>query len=494
MRIATDRWTPVLPYGAATALGGIVGLFVSRAVELEFRYFAALVVGVILLSAGMLMLGRIRHVLLYLLAFNLAFTTIEKTFLINPSPTFINSGITVGIADIALAALYLLWIGAIVMKREPVPTPNWLDAAVLAFIGMHVVSLTSSLNPQLTILEIVRVSKFALLYLYLSRNVTRVQLKYLVVGILFAMTVQAALGVFQHRTGRLMGIGRTKGAAIEYEQYSVSGFEQVRRAEGTTFDSHALGLFFAMTLPIPMMLGMNRALSRSARIISAVGFGVGIVGVIISFSRAGWLAFAVGTGVLLLCFIRWKQWRIIAGATAAGTALAVAFALPFARYIKQRLFEAPPELVHARFETYQMGFALWKFSPYTGIGANAYMVGVQDKLGVVEGDPYFVPAHNMLMLLLVEMGPLGMLAFVLLTIVAAAFCWRVVARAKDPILQSLAAALLAALVALHVEGVTDPIYVTGVTYYLFWFELGLIGAVYRLADVPRLRMRSSIRA
>ena len=494
MRIETDRWHPVLPYGAATALGGVVALFVSRAVNLEFRYFAALILGVILLSASMLMLGRLRNILLYLLAFNLAFTTIEKTFFISSSPTFVNSGVTAGIADIALAALYFMWISAIIMKREPVPKPNWLDIAVVAFVGTHVLSLTSSLSPELTVFEIIRVGKFALLYFYISRNVTRAQLKYLVLGILFAMTIQAALGVFQHRTGRLMGIGRTKGAAIEYEQYSVSGFEQVRRAEGTTFDSHALGLFFAMTLPIPMMLGMNRALPYSARMISAVGFGVGIVGVVISFSRAGWLAFVVATGVLIACFIRWKQWRIIAGASTAGAVLAVAFALPFARYIKQRLFEAPPELVQARFETYQMGFTLWKFSPYTGVGANAYMVGVQDKLGIVEGDHYFIPAHNMLMLLLVELGPLGMFAFLALTVVALTFCWRVIAGAKDSVLQSLAAALLAAIVALHVEGITDPIYVTGVTYYLFWFELGLLGAVYRLADLPKMRARRLIRA
>ena len=104
MRIETDRWHPVLPYGAATALGGVVALFVSRAVNLEFRYFAALILGVILLSASMLMLGRLRNILLYLLAFNLAFTTIEKTFFISSSPTFVNSGVTAGIADIALAA------------------------------------------------------------------------------------------------------------------------------------------------------------------------------------------------------------------------------------------------------------------------------------------------------------------------------------------------------------------------------------------------------
>lgn len=494
MRIVTARWFPVLQYGAATALGGVVALFVSRAINLELRYFGALIVGIVLLSAGMLLLGRLRDVLLYLLAFNLAFTTIEKTFFISAHPTFVNSGITVGIADIALAGLYFLWINGILMRREPVPTPNWLDFAVLAFIGMHVLSITSSFSPQLTFLEVVRVGKFALLYLYLSRNITRAQLKYLVVGILFAMTLQAALGVFQHRTGRLMGIGRTKGAAIDYEQYSVSGFEQVRRAEGTTFDSHALGLFCVMTLPIPIMLGLNRALPGALRIVLALASGIGLVGVIISFSRAGWLALAVSTCVLLACFVRWKQWRVIAGALAAGACLALVFALPFARYIKQRLFEAPPELVAARFETYEMGFKLWKFSPYTGVGANAYMVGVQDKLGVVEGDPYFVPAHNMLMLLFVEMGPVGMMTFLVLTIVAGVYCWRVVSRATDPILRSLAAALLAAIVALHVEGITDMIYVTGVTYYLLWFELGLIGAVYRLAKLPKVRMARAIRA
>lgn len=488
MRIGTARWFPFFQFGAAAALGGVVALAVSRLVNLEMRYFGALILGVLLLSAGMIVIGRIREILLYILAFNLAFTTIEKSFFISPDPTFVVSAVSVGLAELALAGLYVIWIGRILMKQDPLPTPNVLDLCVLAFLAVHVLSLTSSLSPMLTMLEVVRLTKLSLLYFYLSRNVEKPHLKYIVAGILFAIAIQAVLGVYQHRTGRLMGIGRTKGAAIEYEQYEVPGFETVRRAEGTTFDSHALGLFFSMTLPIAIMLALNRRVPKITRAIAAGGFGIGMSGLAISFSRAGWLSFSVAVVVLFICLARWRQWRLIVGAVALGVALALPFTFPFARYVKQRIFEAPRELMTIRVETLEMARELWRDASYTGIGANAYMVGLQDKLGVVEGEHWFVPAHNMVVMLLVEMGPLGVVSFMALSVVAAAFCWRVVARSEDPLLRSMAAALLAAVVALHVEGLTDPMYVTGVTYYLVWFELGLIGAVYRLAGLPKIRI------
>lgn len=475
----------IFPFAASAALGAAMAIAVSRMLTLEFRYLAAAGVGIAMLAVAMVFVSRLRDLLFYLLAFNLAFTSIEKTLLRTESPTFVTPGIGVGLADLTLGLLYLIWIARILIKRDMPPRVTGLDLWVLAYVGVHALSLLTSINASLTVFETIRVAKYALLYFFIAHNLRRYHIPYLIAGMLCALTIQASLGVVQQRTGRLMGVGRTKGAELSYEQYSVAGFEAVRRAEGTTFDSHAFGLYCALVLPIPIMLGVARGIHPYVRTLLAGGFVAGVIGVAISFSRAGWLATIVAALILAGCFVRWREWRLLGVGATAGVVLAVAFTIPFARQIKQRLFEAPPELIDARFETYETAYTLWKQSPYLGLGANTYMFAMESRMGVVEGDAYFIPPHNMLLLQLTELGPIGVLVFMGLTVSAIRRGWRVVSRGDDPVLRALAAALTAAVVVLHVEGLTDPIYVTNVTYYLFWFELGLLGGVYALATAAQ---------
>jgi putative inorganic carbon (hco3(-)) transporter len=481
----------IFPFAASAALGAAMAVAVSRLLTLEFRYLAAACVGIAMITVSMVFISRLRDLLFYLLAFNLAFTSIEKTLLRTDSPTFVSPGIGVGLADLTLGLLYMIWIARILIKRDRLPRVTGLDFWVLAFVGAHALSLLASINESLTVFETIRVTKYALVYFYIAHNLRRYHIPYLVAGVLCALTIQASLGVVQQRTGRLMGIGRTKGAELSYEQYAVAGFEAVRRAEGTTFDSHAFGLYCAMVLPIPIMLGVARGVPPYVRVLLAGGFAAGVIGVAISFSRAGWLSTAVAVLILAGCFVRWREWRLLRVATTVGLVLAVVLTVPFARQIKQRLFEAPLELVEARFETYETAYTLWTQSPYLGLGANTYMFAMESRMGMVDGEPYFIPPHNMLLLQLTELGPLGVLAFLGLTVSAIRRGFRVVVRSDDQVLRSLAAALMAAAVVLHVEGLTDPIYVTNVTYYLFWFELGFLGGVYALATAAQ---RSSVPA
>lgn len=474
-------WPGVVKYGAAAVFGSVLALAVSRLLTMELRYVAAVGIGVLLLAAGMVVAAKLRDLLLYVLAFNLPFTTIEKTFLLNTTPTFVVSGVAIGLADIALGALCFMWFSRIIIKEEPLPRLNGLDWWILAFIVVHALSLPASVSPNLTGLEVIRLSKFALLYFYLSRNIKMRHLKVIVAGVMLSIVVQATIGAVQHRTGRLMGIGRTKGAEMDYEQYEVPGFESVRRAEGTAFDSHSFGLLFAMTLPMFLAIAVNRRIPAPYRYMSLAAAAIGLCGLIVSFSRASWLAFAVAVIVLAVCVARWKEWRVLIGSAVVGILLGGIVMLPFARYIKMRIFDAPSDIMSARVETLWTSYDLWRESPWTGVGANSYMAALESRLGMFSGDPFFIPPHNMLLFVLAELGPLGIVTLLGLSISFGRRAWKVVAQSDDPMLRAIAAGVLAAIVALHVEGITDPIYVTTVAYYLLWFQIGLGAAVFRLA-------------
>src|SRR5262249_23210810 len=146
-------------------------------------------------------------------------------------------------------------------------------------------------------------------------------------------------------------------------------------------------------------------------------------------------------------------------------ALLLLVLIPLASKIRQRLLEAPPELISARVETLQMALDMWKQNPVTGRGANNYMHSLEKDFSIFEGDPYFIPAHNIVLFVLMEFGIVGLAVSASLGVVAFVRFWKL-HRARDPLLQSLGAASLAMLLAVFLEGVSDPIYITTVTYYL----------------------------
>jgi len=486
-RIAPQYWTnqgrPLRTYVAAALLGCGLALAITLALNaLEARHAIVLFLGVIVLAGGLGIARWLPQLLLYLLALLLPFTSIEKTFFITPDTTFVVSGIAIGPSDLALAGLYALWFGRVVLARsQRLPKPSMLDGWIVVFIVVHLLSALNSVSPVLSIYETIRLTKYALLCFFLEHNIRREDLKMLVAGLCVAIVFQSAVGVVQQRTGKLLGIGRTKGASdLDYQQYTVTNFENVRRAEGTTFDSHALALFFALSLAVPFGLALTREVSRQARIAAGVTFAIGLQGLVVSFARAGWVAFAGAIVVVLLFFAHWRQWRTIGVITAIGLGLGLPAAIPFAGQIRQRLFDAPPELVTARFETVEMGWKMFKDSPITGVGANAYMRAVELKLSIFEGDPYFIPAHNMYVFILTEIGVIGIAAFFCLSIAVLWTFWRGTS-SKDPVLRILSVTLAAGFIAFLLQGLSDPIYATSVTYYLLWFLIGTGAAVTRLA-------------
>src|SRR5437773_11067246 len=96
MLIAARTWSPSATRHAAAAIGGvIVAAVVSQAFTLEPRYIVVFVGGTLLMSCALGLISHVRSLLLYLLAFNLVFTCIEKTLLILSVAPVISTGNTI---------------------------------------------------------------------------------------------------------------------------------------------------------------------------------------------------------------------------------------------------------------------------------------------------------------------------------------------------------------------------------------------------------------
>ncbi len=465
-----------------SVFGIVLAMVVGFALDnLEVRYSLALIAATILLSLGLVLAQRLDSVALYLLAFNLPFTSIEKSFFLTSESTYVTSGIAVGLFELLLVFLYLTWFFRVAVKRsEMLPKLTPIDWWVLAFVGVHVLSLYNSTSRTLTVLEILRLTKYAAAFFYIEHNLKRRQIKMMVAAVLAAIVIQGAIGLVQVRTGDLLGIGRTKGAtASEYEQYSVKNFESYYRAEGTTFDSHAYGLFLAMSLPLGLTALLSLKLRPTYRFGLLLVSGIGLVGLIISFARGSWVAFGAAAIVIVVCQLKWKRWRVVGTSAVVMSMLALAAIVPFAAAVRQRIFEAPPELMTGRLETLQIALRLWRDSMWVGSGANTYMRLLEIKYSAFAGDPYFIPPHNLLVLVLTELGIIGVVCFLGFSFAVWKMTWQVISVRTD-LVGVTAVAVFAAFTALEAQGLFDPIYVTNVTYFLLWFLLGLGAAMWRI--------------
>jgi hypothetical protein len=236
------------------------------------------------------------------------------------------------------------------------------------------------------------------------------------------------------------------------------GVDRWLRAYGTFPHPNILGIFLAVAL---VMLSLRAAPSRLTRVAQLAG----VIGLSLTFSRSAWLALSLATVTWVVTTRSWRdvpRWvgrqlrtqRVLAAVVAFGLVLSAARAtqldaFPEANSLSQRQIydDAAWSLVAAG----------------KPVGAGNVVIAEQ-RQGMAVGEP----AHNVFLITLAELGPLGVLAWLALfaTIVAAAW------RCTDP---AARAATLATAVLL-------PVLV--LDHYLWTQPAGRIWLALALAVIP----------
>jgi O-antigen ligase len=291
-----------------------------------------------------------------------------------------------------------------------------------------------------------------------------------------AILVDSAIGVVQNRTGSLRGLGLDKGAAgeaLDY-QYAVMGIEDITRATGFSYDSHALGAYLAMLLPYPLVASYASSTSLVARVRYVVVFLIGLVGLVVTFSRAAWLSCAIALGISFLILIALRERYAIVTTIVAG-ALLVSLTPWFATSLHKRFASAPAELMKARFEQYSVAFDVWRDHPLFGYGAGNYMNALRsyNATGALA-----LPVHNVHLWNLAESGLAGAIAFLSIQLGAMWYCWKAIWR-HGGWERRFAVAALTGLIAYFLDGLTDPLFREPVVYLMFWLTVGSIAALTR---------------
>ena len=474
----TERLVVPLQYASVILGGAVFSLVIWMVLRLETRYAIAALLGITLASATLVLFKRLQDLLFYLVLFNVPFVGFEKSLFTQSDAIVSTPGIGVGLAELLLIAVYAHWfLRVCVTREESAPRLNRTDLWALGYVGAHVLSWIGSASQVYSTFEIVRVSKYALVYFYVSRHMKRSHWKGIIVLLLVTVLSQSLLGIYQAATGNLIGFGAAKGAdadAIYDFKSLVPGFQRPQAA-GTLLTPHCLGVYLTMLLTILLALMMEPSVKVSGKWFIAGVAALGIGCVAATFARGAWLALAIVFVLAIIVYIpRSRQAIVVASVMVV---CAIPLLLVFREGIRSRLFDSPPEIMEVRRDLNRLAWDLFTRNPVLGVGANAFYQAHDEYDPSNLMNPYKKPAvHNLVLFIASQTGIIGIMTFFGMLISAARRAVKVAARAPG-IPRALATGLLLGLLAEQIEGITNFAFYTNVLYYWLWFSVGMTVAL-----------------
>jgi probable O-glycosylation ligase (exosortase A-associated) len=258
-------------------------------------------------------------------------------------------------------------------------------------------------------------------------------------------------------------------------------------SSGLTGNPNDLALMLNLIIPLTGALAMS---SRGMTRLLAIGIALlSMGGVIITFSRAGFLALTATFFMFLLVLVRRKS-----GGAAMGllvVALSVPFALPHS-YVDRlstitNLEQDKTGSAQGRYKDLGLALEVVSHNPIIGVGLGQDMIA----LNQVRDQQTWRSVHNVYLQYAVDLGVPGFLLFAWLHLLCFRSAWAVERRArKDPAvadLGALAAGIQVSLVAFLVGAMFHPI-----AYQFYFFTIaGLAVALKNTYRAQMVRARLS---
>ncbi len=463
-------------YGlSCLVIGGLVGLLMPSIVNQSF-YRLVMIVLAICVLIGLLITrapGQTFAVFLLIgIPLNLSFTPFGE------APWHSGGAQSVQVIylyDLPLLGLIVFWLlEGLLTKR--VFRILAVEVVSLIFIGWGLLSLQNSTDPNLTIMEVIRMIKLLLLGHIVGSTITsRAVLNRMVAVVVLGLVVQSLLSILQYAFDvDLGGIGFVVG--------------DVRRVSGSIGWPNTLGAYAAAVLCLPIAMWMALSYSKYRLVLTALII-IGSVPLALSFSRGAWVGLAVA--VVVMYGLSLKQKIItLRGFWAQMIVLAVIILVAGMLLAEQISDRASEDTLSVRAYLNEIALTMAKAEPVLGIGLNTFVPAMRayDTRNVYAYFPE--PVHNIFLLTVAETGIVGLALYLASIILAVRIAWSLI-RQSDKKISAIAIGLVGAIVSLIVSNLTDVHLRTDVIYAMWWVFIGLLLGTKRLMDQDVLKVVSA---
>ena len=383
------------------------------------------------------------------------------------------SGLTIRPSQIIFILAFICWIIWCLVHKKLKLEKNPIFWPAMIFIGLNVLALTNALNVERSTMVLL-FTAFTIFISFVVPNLIndKEKLKKAIWFILLGYLLVTAFGLFQF-VGDLAGLPTSITGLRDHYTKDVLGFPRI---QSTALEP----LYFANYLLIPISILFAWFLSKGSKIKSLhliLLLGLGIVNLILTVSRGGYIALAVSIIVIALFMIK----KLLK----PKNLLLILIALILIGWVStQFLQDSLDEFTEHTFSvfygasyeervyTYEQATIMWHEHPIIGHGPGSFGPYLSAHPYVIPNDGWNI-VNNETLELLAETGILGLVLVIIIAIILIVRGIKAVLRAKDPYLKAVAIGLLAAFIGILVQYQTfSIIYVTHV-----WFLIGLMIAV-----------------
>ncbi|HEY3277435.1 MAG TPA: O-antigen ligase family protein [Syntrophorhabdaceae bacterium] len=389
------------------------------------------------------------------------------------------TSIDIGLSLLSALLLYVLFLYEHYTKRTTEPTFRYnrtLLWAPIIYILSGMLSFANAASPELSLLELARLGSLLIIFFIVMNLKDRSQVDTFLLTLSAGVVIETAIAMYQYYTGHTLGLS----ALGERELGTLEVWYAGSRASGTIGHANILAYYFEILIPLmfAMFLGEERPLRKIWYSFVTI---VGLVGIMTTLSRGGWMSLPLPLALVFFCLIRKKitQSKTLVGLFFVGMIFCGLGILAYPTVQKRLTYEDFGSAA-TRAPLNKAALSIVRQFPVFGVGLNnlAKVFKTYDTTG---GSSLFRTSthvvHNLYLAVWAETGTVGLIAFLWMFIAALVIAFKVMLRAP-PWQQAIAVGAAAGLIAQLIHGSADPGFrilmnVSTLVYSMF----GLIGAM-----------------
>jgi putative inorganic carbon (HCO3(-)) transporter len=353
-------------------------------------------------------------------------------------------GLEISITTLALAGLYFLWFVGYISRRQLEPDLSLRPALPLALcVLFEMVSLLAARDPVVGLYDIFIAIQMLLLFVYLTnwlrtRRDVALVVRMLLVGLFLEAGIILGLKIVGHDVEVPSLPGHTLVAG------KAEGKEEFSRPGGTFTSPNVAGSYLGIMLSMTMglvLLTRPRPLYKGLLLLF---FALGVVALLMTYSREGWLS--LSCSALLLSVVSWRWLRSRRKFIILGAGLLVV-SLLFDNAVSRRLFQSDESAAASRIALNKLAIRMIEDHPIVGVGANNFTLNIREYASHEFIGEWLYAVHNKYLLIWAEAGFGGLLAYIWFlsgSLRNGWQCWR----ARNSLYSPLSLALFCSIVAL----------------------------------------------
>ena len=388
------------------------------------------------------------------------------------------SDITIRLSQIFLIVTAAAWWLNQIMRKRTSLVRNPIFIALALFLLVNVISLLNSVNLERSLLILIyTIFTVSLAFLIPNIVTSPEQVNKVIKVILVSFVIVSAFGLFQF-VGDMSGLPTTITGLRDLYTRDVLGFTRI---QSTAYEP----LYFANFLLIPLAIIFalflaGKSLVKSSWLLTL--FGLGMVSIVLTVSRGGYLAIAVT--LLVISIFYWRKllrphiivtfivatvllaWVVIQTLSVGGEVLTID---KFQDHVLNVFYGASFD---ERISTFDQAYMAWREHPLIGIGVGAFGPYVAPHPAYIPQDGWRI-VNNEFIEILAENGIIGLVVFLFFVYLIIIRSIKAISVSSDGNLRAIMVALLAAFFGVMAQ------YQTFSTLYIMhvWFLIGLMIAV-----------------